>query len=238
MDKDTERENLIVAYIPYVKRIVNRIASRLPPEVEKKDLMNAGIIGLIESLDHYDPAGNASFKTFATFRIKGALLNQLRAADHLSRGDRKKVRELKKAAAGLAAYLGRPPEHDEIAKELDMDINEYFHIRKKAAFSIIHFEELAVAAKDRKKNVMEELADPDTGDPSVLIDRQELCKGLARAVAELAEKEKLVISLYYQDELTMKEIGKVLDISESRVSQIHTGAVLQLRLKLDKAGLL
>jgi len=235
--KPAYREQLVNEYLPYVKRIVQRIATHLPASVDVEDLMNVGVIGLIQAVDRYDPRRDNKFMTYAIFRIKGAVLSELRSRDYLSRSSRRKLREMEHACQRLEQQLGRDPGDDEMAAELGIDIEELHRTRQMSSISFISFEELGVSSKDEKEKLMNYLMDHE--DDALSQTRlKELKSGLARAIEQLPEKERLVISLYYLDELTMKETGEVLNITESRVSQIHSQAIVRLRNKLRKERLL
>lgn len=231
------REQLIREYLPYVKRIVQRIAAHLPSTVELDDLMNVGVIGLIQAVDRYDPRRDNKFMTYAAFRIKGAILSELRARDYLSRSSRRKLREMEMACQRLEQRLGREPEDVEVAAEMGVGLEELHRTRQLAGISFISFEELGVASRDEKAKLTQYLIQNDE-DALSRTRLKELKEALARAIEQLPEKEKLVITLYHLEELTMKETGKVLNITESRVSQIHSQAILRLRNKLRKERLL
>ena len=235
--KPAYRDQLIQEYLPYVKRIVQRIATHLPASVDVEDLMNVGVIGLIQAVDRYDPGRDNKFMTYAIFRIKGAVLSELRSRDFLSRSNRRKLRELEQACQHLEQRLGRHAADDEVAAELGIDIEELHRTKQMSSISFISFEELGVSSKDEKEKLMAYLMHHE--DNALSQTRlKELKSALARAIEQLSEKERLVISLYYLDELTMKETGEVLNITESRVSQIHSQAILRLRNKLRKERLL
>ncbi len=230
------RDQLITEYLPYVKRIVQRIAVHLPATVDIEDLMNVGVIGLIQAVDRYDPKRDNKFMTYAVFRIKGAVLSELRSRDFLSRSNRRKIRELENAYLRLEQKLGRQIDDVEVAEELGVDLEQIYRTRQMSNISFISFEELGFSSKDEKEKLMSYLADND--DDALNLTRLKEVKGaVARAIEQLPEKERLVISLYYIEELTMKETGKVLNITESRVSQIHSQAIMRLRAKLRKEKL-
>jgi RNA polymerase sigma factor for flagellar operon FliA len=231
------REKLITEYLPYVKRIVHRLAMHLPSTIDIEDLMNVGVIGLIQAVDRYDPKRDNKFMTYAIFRIKGAVLSELRSRDFLSRSNRRKIRELENAYLKLEQKLGRAVEDIEIADELGIDIEQVYRTKQLSNISFISFEELGYSSKDEKEKLITFLVNNDD-DALTMTRLKELKLALARAVEALPEKEKLVISLYYLDELTMKETGEVLGITESRVSQIHSQAIIHLRAKLRKQKLL
>lgn len=238
-DKDdlSYRNQLITEYLPYVKRIVQRIAVHLPPTVDVDDLMNVGVIGLIQAVDRYDPKRDNKFMTYAVFRIKGAVLSELRSRDFLSRSNRRKIRELENAYLKLEQKLGREVDDNELADELGIDVEQLHRTRQMANISFISFEELGYSSKDEKEKLMSYLVDNDD-DALTLTRLKELKGAVTSAIEQLPEKERLVISLYYIEELTMKETGKVLNITESRVSQIHSQAIKRLRAKLRKEKLL
>lgn len=232
------RNEIIKEYLPYVNRIVNRIAIHLPPSVEVDDLINVGIIGLIQAIERYDPTRDNKFITYAVFRIKGAVLSELRSRDFLGRTTRRRIRDLEKAYVKLEQKLGREVDDEEVAKEMNMNLEQFYQVKRMSSISFVSFEEVGYASKDEKESLLTCLANGDTEDALSMTTLKELKTTLAGAIEALPEKEKLVISMYYSDELTMKEIGKVLSITESRVSQIHTQAIIHLRSKLRKEGLL
>jgi RNA polymerase sigma factor for flagellar operon FliA len=231
------RDQLITEYLPYVKRIVQRLAVHLPSTVDVDDLMNVGVIGLIQAVDRYDPRRDNKFMTYAIFRIKGAVLSELRARDFLSRSNRRKIRELETAYLRLEQKLGREADDQEVASELGIDLEQVYRTKQMSSISFISLEELGVSSRDEKEKLLSYLVNNDD-DALSITKLKELKEAMVEAIRQLPEKERLVISLYYQDELTMKETGKALGITESRVSQIHSQAILHLRAKLRKQKLL
>jgi RNA polymerase sigma factor for flagellar operon FliA len=231
------RDQLISEYLPYVKRIVQRIATHLPASVDVEDLMNVGVIGLIQAVDRYDPKRDNKFMTYAIFRIKGAVLSELRSRDFLSRSSRRKLREMEHACQRLEQRLGRDADDVEVAEELGVDLEDLHRTKQMSSISFISFEELGVSSRDEKEKLMTYLVQHEE-DALSQTRLKELKAALARAIEQLPEKERLVISLYHLDELTMKETGEVLNITESRVSQIHSQAIVRLRNKLRKERLL
>lgn len=232
------RNEIIAEYLPYVNRIVNRIATHLPPTVEVDDLVNVGIIGLIQAIERYDPSRDNKFMTYAVFRIKGAVLSELRSRDFLGRTTRKKIRNLEKAYLKLEQQLGREAEDEEVAEEMNMDLDQFYQVKRMSSISFVSFEEIGVTSREEKETLLNFLANNDGDDALSLTTVKEIKATLAKHIENLPEKERLVISMYYSDEMTMKEIGLALDITESRVSQIHSQAVIRLRSKLRKDGLL
>ena len=231
------RDQLITEYLPYVKRIVHRIAVHLPSTIDIDDLMNVGVIGLIQAVDRYDPGRDNKFMTYAVFRIKGAVLSELRTRDFLSRSNRRKIRDLETACSKLEQKLGRDVDDEEVAQELGIAVEQVYRTKQMSSISFISFEELGFSSRDEKEKLLSYLIDNDEN-ALTLTRLKELKDAVARSIEQLPEKEKLVISLYYLEELTMKETGKVLNITESRVSQIHSQAILRLRAKLKKEKLI
>jgi RNA polymerase sigma factor for flagellar operon FliA len=234
----TLRNQIISEYLPYVNRIVNRIATHLPPTVETDDLVNVGIIGLIQAIERYDPRRDNKFMTYAVFRIKGAVLSELRSRDFLGRTTRKKIRNLEKAYLKLEQKLGRAVEDAEVAQEMGLDLDQFYQVKRMSSISFVSFEEIGYSTKEDKEQFLTSIFGGDGRDALSMTTVKEIKNTLAKHIEQLPEKEKLVISMYYSDEMTMKEIGAVLDITESRVSQIHSQAVIRLRAKLRKDGLL
>ena len=233
----SNRRQLILDYLPYVKRVVNRIVVHLPSGVEREDLYNVGVIGLIQAIDRFDPSRDNKFTTYAVFRIRGAVLSELRSRDFLSRLSRRKIRELDRACAKLEQRLGRPADAAELAAEMNITLDELHHIKQMSSISFISFDELEGSTAMEKKKLFNGFLrdDEDVLSKAGLMEVQ---SSVAEAIEELPEKEKLVLSLYYDDELTMKETGGVLGITESRVSQLHSQAIARIRAKLRKKKLL
>lgn len=232
------RDELITEYLPYVKSIAHRMAVHLPPSVEADDLVNAGVIGLMDAIERYDSTRENKFITYALFRIRGAILSELRSRDFLSRSNRSKTRELEKVYQDLNLKLGREAKDDEVAKELGICLDEFYEIKKMSTMSFVSFEEIGSLSNEEKDDLMRLLVDGNGDDPLSLAGLKEMKNSIAGAIEQLSEKERMVISLYYWDELTMKEIGRVLDITESRVSQIHSNTLIHLKAKLRKEGLI
>ena len=229
-----ERDQLIIRYAPWVKFIAMRMAAKLPSHIQAEDLISAGIIGLIDALDKFNPAREVQFKTYAQIRIQGAMKDELRALDWASRSMRQKVKRLEHAYAILEQELGRPPSSEEVASSLGIEMDEFEGMLDDLkGTSLVSLEELGQGpASEDKTNLLEALLTREDQDPLELLNLHDLKKALSLAIAELPEKERLVLSLYYFEELTMKEVGKVLNLTESRISQLHTQTVLRLRSKL------
>lgn len=230
------RNQIILDHLPLVKYVAGRIASRLPSHVEVDDLVNAGIIGLIDAIDKFDDERQIKFKTYAEFRIKGAILDELRALDWMPRTTRQKATRLERAYSELEQLNGRPATEDEVASYLEISHEELQSLLMEArGICLISMEDLySEGEESADRNLLECLADPDALKPSDLVNLDQVYAIVAESIEQLPEKERLVVSLYYQDELTMKEIGEILEVTESRVSQIHTKAILRLRGRLAK----
>jgi len=229
-----ERDQLIIQYAPWVKFIALRMAAKLPSHIQAEDLISAGIIGLIDALDKFNPAREVQFKTYAQIRIQGAMKDELRALDWASRSMRQKVKRLEHAYALLEQQLGQPPSSEEVANSLGIEMDEFEEMLDDVkGTSLVSLEDLGQGpASEDKTNLLEALLTREDQDPLEVLNLQDLKKALSLAIAELPEKERLVLSLYYFEELTMKEVGKVLNLTESRISQLHTQTVLRLRSKL------
>ena len=236
-DSHLLRNQIINEYLPYVKRIVNRIAVHLPASIEIDDLVNVGVIGLIQAIERYDPTRDNKFITYAVFRIKGAVLSELRSRDFLGRTTRRKIRDLEKAYLKLEQKLGREVSDEEVANEMNMDLEQFYKVKRMSSISFVSFEEVGYTSRSDAA-ATSSLASGNADDALSLTTMKEIKSTIAKNIDLLPEKEKLVVSLYYSDELTMKEIGQVLNITESRVSQIHAQAIIHLRGKLRRDGLL
>jgi RNA polymerase sigma factor for flagellar operon FliA len=237
-DSHLLRNQIINEYLPYVKRIVNRIAVHLPSTIEVDDLVNVGVIGLIQAIERYDPARDNKFITYAVFRIKGAVLSELRSRDFLGRTTRRKIRDLEKAYLKLEQKHGRDVTDEAVAEELNIDMDQFYKVKRMSSISFVSFEEIGYNARNDTAAGTGPLPDGNADDALSLTTMKEIKATIAKNIDLLPEKERLVVSLYYSDELTMKEIGRVLDITESRVSQIHAQAIIHLRSKLRRDGLL
>jgi len=229
MDKAT-RDQLILKYAPLVKYTVGRITAKLPiPAADREDLVPVGIIGFISALEKFDTSRNVQFETYARFRIRGAVLDELRARDWVPRSVRNKDDRIEEAFSRLRKDLGRAPEDGEVAEYLGVAVEEYYKMLDEAKFvTIVSAEDLPPDFLEHfsREDVIEEV---DRGNPLQLLANCELRERLKEAIDDLPDKERLVLSLYYYEELTMKEIGKVLKLTESRGCQLHSQATLRLR---------
>lgn len=233
---NTEKRNeLILTYTPLIKYIAARLASRLPAQVSLDDLISCGIIGLIDAINKFDLSKNVQFKTYAEFRIKGAMLDELRALDWVPRSIRRKTTDLEKAYADIEKQTGRPATDEEVANTMGLALEDFHKLideTKSVTFMDIEF--LRQKATEANDLTLAETFAMDDRDPFTALNLTQIKGLIANAISELPEKEKLTVSLYYQEELTMKEIGEVLGYTESRISQMHSKAMLRLRAKLKK----
>ena len=230
------RARVINEFSPLIKYIASRIAIRLPPHIDLNDLINAGVIGLIDAIEKFDTSKQIKFKTYAEFRIRGAILDELRSMDWVPRSVRQKARKVEDAYSRLEYTLGRPASDEEVAQEMKIDIDSFHKLLSEtASVSLLSLDDLGEDDSDlSKRNLLEYILQDEKDWPSHKIRFAEVREMVAESIQSLPEKERMVISLYYYDELTMKEIGHVLKFTESRVSQIHTKAVLRLRSKMQK----
>ncbi|MDX6637732.1 MAG: polymerase sigma factor FliA [Solirubrobacterales bacterium] len=233
------RERLVVAYSPLVKFIAGRMASSLPAHVEEADLMSYGLLGLIGAIERFDLEREIKFETFAVARVKGAIIDELRSLDWVPRSVRSRARDIEKANAALEAELGRQPDDEEMAAKLEMDVEAFRDaLLEIANSSILALDDLWTFADPDggggQISVLDTIRDPAAADPEAEAQTSELKDRLADAIESLPERERLVIALYYYENLTLREIGEVLGVTESRVSQLHTKAVLALRSRFPR----
>jgi RNA polymerase sigma factor FliA len=230
------QEHLVLQYSPLIKYIATRMALRLPPHISLDDLISSGTIGLLDAIKKFDPRKNISFKTYAEFRIKGAILDELRALDWIPRSIRKKSSQLEKTYVRLQKELGRPAEPEEIAASMNISMEEYYHLLDETkGISLLDID----TVRKHLPNIAEEelyeiLQDETSWDPFISLHFAELREILMKALECLPDKAKLLISLYYYEELTMKEIGEIMGYTESRISQMHTQAILHLCANLSE----
>ena len=233
---DEARERLILHYAPLVKYVASRVATGLPASVEQADLVSYGMFGLIDALQKFEPGRGNKFETYAIPRIKGAIIDELRAMDWVPRSVRFKAREIEKAHSDLEAMLKRQPTEDEMAERLGISRSELHDVVSQISFvSVLALDEMVSVGADRGEQVslIDTLADKDL-DPTSGVESQETRGLLAAAINSLSEREKIVVTLYYFEGLTLAEIGEILGVTESRVCQIHTKAVGGLRGQLSE----
>jgi RNA polymerase sigma factor for flagellar operon FliA len=229
------REDLVMAYAPLVKYVAGRMASGLPAHVDEADLISYGLLGLINAIERFDLEREIKFETYAITRIKGAIIDELRSLDWVPRSVRQRAREIERANAKLEHRLQRAPTDEEMARELEMTVKEFQD-------ALLQISNSTVAALDElwtvsdssgdQVSLLDTLTDERSPDPAAVMDQTDLKDRVAQAISRLPEREKLVVALYYYENLTLREIGEVLGVTESRVSQMHTKAVLRLRSRL------
>ena len=229
------KEQIVLEHTPLIRYIVNRIAVRLPSHIDLDDLHNTGVIGLMDAIEKYDPDKNCKFKTYAEFRIKGAILDQLRSLDWVPRSVRQKSRRLERAYGEVEQRLGRSASEEEVADSLGLQLDKFHELLNQVrGVSLVNLEEIRGGGQDgdRTGSFADIVEDVTAENPFATLKLTEMKQIIADTIGTLPEKERLVISLYYYEDLNMKEIGSILGITESRVCQIHTKSVLRLRSKL------
>jgi RNA polymerase sigma factor FliA len=233
------KEQIVLEHTRLIQYIVSRIAVRLPSHVDLEDLHNTGVIGLMDAVEKYDPSKDCKFKTYAEFRIRGAILDQLRSLDWVPRSVRQKGRLLEQAYVEAEQALGRPASEEEIAARLGMNLGAFHQlVSQTRGVSMVALDDLRGANHDAEQPLPSgNLEDPSAQDPFDSLKSRELTSSLAAGISSLPEKERLVITLYYYEDLNLKEIGSILGITESRVCQIHSKAVTRLRARLRATAL-
>jgi RNA polymerase sigma factor for flagellar operon FliA len=231
------RDRLILTYAPLVKYVAGRLGSGLPAHVDEGDLVSYGLLGLIGAIERYDPSRDIKFETYAIARIKGAIIDELRALDWVPRSVRSRAREIERAIGELEAKTGVAPTDEQIAAKIGISVDELEEsLADISRSSIAALDELwSVSGDGDQISLMDTIEDESGPKPEAALDQTEMREALADAIARLPEREKLVITLYYYEELTLREIGEVLGVTESRVSQLHTKAILRLKARLAGA---
>jgi RNA polymerase sigma factor FliA len=232
------RDRLILTYAPLVKYVAGRLGSSLPAHVDEGDLVSYGLLGLIGAIERYDPDRDIKFETYAIARIRGAIIDELRALDWVPRSVRSRARQIERAIGELEAKLGRAPTDEEIAAKVGVTVDELDNsLTDISRSSIAALDELwSVSGDGDQVSLLDTLEDDNISQPAEVLDETETREALADAIARLPEREKLVVTLYYYEELTLREIGEVLGVTESRVSQLHTKAILRLKSRLAGAS--
>jgi RNA polymerase sigma factor for flagellar operon FliA len=231
---EAQREKLLLEHLPQVRYIARRIHDRVPPQVLLEDLVHAGILGLMDAVKKYDPSKNVQLKHYAEFRIRGAILDSLRQVDWSPRTLRRQARRMEQAISDCKARFGRDPTEPEIAAELNITLESLQHLLGDLRGLDIGSLQAEANEPGAGEDALQKSAGVDEEDPYHQTLRSEMTALLAKAVGELPQREREVLALYHYEELTMKEVGAVLGIGESRVSQIHTTALLRLRVRLDE----
>lgn len=225
-----ERSGWIEEFAPLVKRIAHHMMAKLPASVQVDDIIQAGMIGLLDAVNRYEEAQGAQFETYAAQRIRGAILDELRAADWLPRGIRKSMRKIENAMRAVGHKLGRAPGEQELADHLGIPLAEYQHMLQEArGYQLLYYEDLTASDDD---NFFDRHTDRAHPSPLEEMIDEDMRERLIESIEELPEREKLVMGLYYEQELNLREIGEVLGVTESRVCQLHSQAIARLRSRL------
>jgi RNA polymerase sigma factor for flagellar operon FliA len=234
IDNEQERNQLILDHLPMIKFIATRIANRLPPNVQVEDLIEAGIIGLLDAIEKFDASKEVKFKTYAEFRIRGAILDELRAQDWTPRSVHQKVKRVERAYIDVEQRTGRTATDEEIANEMNIPLDKYHKlINQIRNVSIVSLEDLTkVLPMDERENILDCLKSPQDESIYERVNLKQIKDLLSEAINELHPKDQMILSLYYWDELTMKEIGSIMGLAESTISERHTKAMIILKQKL------
>ena len=227
-----DRDALIRQYLPLVRRLANHMIAKLPPNVELDDLVQVGMIGLTEALSRYEATQGVQFETFATQRIRGAMLDELREGDWMSRSSRKSQKDIERAVQRLEQKLGRSPLESEIAQEMEMSLADYQSLLGKVrGTQLVYLEDMQFEHEGEESFLDRHVADADA-DPMSLLRDQRLRAALVQAIEALPEREQYIMSMYYEHDMNLKEIAAVLGVTESRVCQLHSQAIARLRTKM------
>ncbi|MGB0890030.1 MAG: RNA polymerase sigma factor WhiG, partial [Solirubrobacterales bacterium] len=231
------RERLVLAYSPLVKYVAGKMGAGLPSYVDDADLISYGLTGLISAIERFEPSREIKFETYAMSRIKGSIIDELRSMDWVPRSVRMRAREFERANAKLEHKLHRAPTDQELADELEVTTDELQdHIQQISSSAVIALDELWSVSDSSggQVSLLDTIEDPNAADPEKSFDAINVKEQIAEAISRLPEREKLVVALYYYENLTLREIGEVLGVTESRVSQLHTKAVLRLKSRLQE----
>ncbi len=228
------RDLFVRQYAPLVKYVAGKIALGMPQNVEFDDLVGFGVFGLFDAIDKFDPGKHVKFKTYAVTRIRGAIFDELRTIDWVPRSVRQKAREVEDTVRHLESSLGRSASDDEIASAMEMNVKDFQQMMLKiSGTSLLSLHDIWYTGEDNDKiSIAESIESPGSLNPDTIVEKEEIKRVIVAAIKELPEKEKKVLVLYYYEDLTLKEIGEVLEVTESRVSQLHTKAIMRLRAKL------
>ncbi|NGZ84378.1 RNA polymerase sigma factor FliA [Duganella aceris] len=227
----TEKDALLTTHMPLVKRLAHHMKAKLPPSVEVDDLVQAGMIGLLDAISRYEETHGAQFETYAVLRIRGAMLDELRNSDWLPRSMRQNMRKIETAMATLQQRLGHPPTESEVAKMLKLSLADYQEmLADGGGHQLVYYEDFH--DDDGNDSFLDRYAADDDADPLRSLLDGDFRQAVIDAIDQLPPREKILMGLYYEEELNLKEIGAVMGVSESRVSQLHTQAVARLRASL------
>lgn len=228
------RDAFIRQYMPLVKYVAGKVSAGMPGSVEFDDLVGFGQFGLLDAINKYDPAKNVKFKTYAVTRIRGAIFDELRHLDWVPRSVRQKSRVIEDAIVNVESKLGRPATDEEISNEMGLSVADYHKaVMKVSGTSVLSLNDVWYSGDENDSmSIGDSIESPSSMNPDAIVERKEVRRVIIEAINELPEKEKMVLVLYYHEDLTFREIGQVLQVSESRISQLHTKANLRLRAKL------
>lgn len=230
-----QKDKLIMEYAPLIKFIAQKIAVRLPSNIELDDLISSGVIGLMDAIEKYDPTRDNKFKTYAEFRIRGSILDELRAQDWVPRSVRDKAKMLDRTLIQLEAELGRSATDEEVCEKLSISIEEFHDLLNQVRpVSVLSIDDAATFSNVDKKSILNILEGTKLNNPFNQLNLKSVKDIVAKAIEDLPERQRLVLSLYYYEDLNLKEIGKILRVTESRVSQLHAQAIARLRAKLTQ----
>lgn len=228
------REEMIQNYLPLVRRVAEKVHRRLPPGVDLESLIHSGVIGLLEALERFDPTRGVAFEAYARYRIQGEVMQALRSLDWVSRSVRSWGRKVEAARNDLRGRFGREPGAEEMAAELAIDLEEYYRVEQKVSeAALLSLEDLSIASEEAWTKSRDDFHNRPFEDPLGFVEHKDLVEKLAAGVEELPERERMVITLYFHEELTLREIGEILNLSEGRVCQIYAQAVSRLRGALE-----
>ncbi len=228
------REQLVKQYAPLVKYVAGKVAIGMPHNVEFDDLVGYGVFGLFDAIEKFDPDKHVKFKTYAVTRIRGAIFDELRSIDWVPRSVRQKTREVEETVRRLESSLGRAASDQEIAGELNISVKEFEKLMLKiSGTSIMSLNDVWYTGEESDTvSIADTIESPQSLNPDIIVEKDEMKRVIVQSINELPEKEKKVLVLYYYEDLTLKEIGQVLEVTESRISQLHTKAIMRLRAKL------
>jgi RNA polymerase sigma factor FliA len=229
---DDEREQLILQHLPQVRLIARRIQERLPENISLEDLISTGVLGLIAAIDNFDPSHNVKLKTYAEYKIRGAILDSLRGLDWAPRQKRRQAKRIEAAISSAEQRLKRAPDEQEIAEELQVSLEEYHEWL--VEIRGLNVASLEYTSGEQGKDLLHYLPDKDDNLPSTLLEKSELERLLAQGIDGIPKMERTVLALYYQEELTLREIAQVVNLHESRISQLKSQAILRLRAQMAK----
>ena len=226
------REDVLRQYVPLVRRLAHHMIAKLPPSIEVDDLIQVGMIGLSEALNRFESAQGVMFETFATQRIRGAMLDELRECDWMSRGSRKSQKDIEQAVHRLEHRLGRSPAESEIAKELKMTLADYQSLLGKVRGTQLVYIEDMIGHDDDESHFLDRHVSDKDADPEQMLGDQRMREALVEAIKGLPDREQLIMSMYYEQDMNLKEIAAVMNVTESRICQLHSQSIARLRAKL------